>query len=128
MRVTRIYTGADGDSHFEDLEVPVGGAGAAGDLSERFAVDGVIFRRTPADWRLDLHPAPRRQFVVTLSGRVEVSCGDGTSRQFGPGDIMLAEDTTGSGHRSTELDGVRRSLFLPLAIDETLRGWRQANP
>ena len=44
------------------------------------------------------HNAPRRQFVITLTGRSEIGVGDGSSQQLGPGDMMLAEDLTGQGH------------------------------
>ncbi|SVE21792.1 uncharacterized protein METZ01_LOCUS474646 [marine metagenome] len=50
-----------------------------------------------------------------MEGSVEVEAGDGTKRVFGPGDIMLAEDTTGQGHRSRYLSGnPRRSIFITL--------------
>ncbi|MCH8062502.1 MAG: cupin domain-containing protein [Chloroflexi bacterium] len=46
----------------------------------------------------DWHPAPRRQYVVTLSGRAEVRIYDGASRVLSQGDVMLADDLTGQGH------------------------------
>lgn len=124
MRVVRIYTGADGRSHFEDLDVPLAPA-SYGSLSPPVPVTGVLFRETPADGLLDFHPAPRRQLVVTLSGVVEVECGDGSRRRFGPGDIMLADDTTGQGHITREIQGPRRSLFLPLPESVDLAPWRR---
>jgi hypothetical protein len=124
MKVVRIYTGADGRSHFEDLDVPLA-PGRYGSLSAPVPVTEVVFRETPAAGLLDFHPAPRRQFVVTLSGTVEVECGDGTRRRFGPGDIMLADDTTGQGHITREIEGPRRSLFLPLPESVDLAPWRR---
>ncbi|UCE86849.1 MAG: hypothetical protein JSU66_03695 [Deltaproteobacteria bacterium] len=116
MRVTRIFTGPDGESHFEDLEIELREAGAIGSLSEAIPATGAIFRETGADYDLDWHNAPRRQFVVMLSGgRVEVEVGDGTTRRLGPGDVLLAEDTTGRGHRSRAVDEEPRvSLFITL--------------
>ena len=46
----------------------------------------------------DCHPAPRRQFVIILSGQQEIGFGDGTKKIFGPGDARLVEDITGKGH------------------------------
>ena len=46
----------------------------------------------------DWHPAPRRQFVIILSGQLEIGFGDGTKKIFGPGDARLVEDITGKGH------------------------------
>jgi len=123
VKVTRIFTGDDGRSHFEDLDVPLHAAGF-GQLSELVPVGGLIFRSTPEAGMLDFHVAPRRQFVVTLTGAVEVECGDGTVRRFDPGGIMLADDTTGQGHISREVGGVRTSLFLLLPEEVDVSAWR----
>jgi hypothetical protein len=62
--------------------------------------------------------------VVTLAGRAEVECGDGTKRRFGPGDIMLADDTTGQGHITREIEAPRKSLFIPLPATFDTRAWK----
>lgn len=51
------------------------------------------------------HNEPRRQYLIILSGQMEVTVGDGTTRVLNVGDVMLAEDLTGRGHkiRSGEL-------------------------
>ena len=116
MQITRVYTGSDGQSHFETIEIPLQ-ASRYGSLSELFEAEGVIFRETPAGGELDFHNAPRRQFVVTLSGEVEIECGDGSKRRLGPGEILLADDTTGQGHITREIQAPRRSLFIPLPDD-----------
>ena len=114
MKVTRIYTGDDGQSHFEDIEYDLS-ASAAGRVSELIPAQGMILRETPGDYNLDFHPAPRRQFVINLDAAVEISVGDGTKRVFGPGEVFLAEDTTGQGHMSRAIDGrVRHSIFVTL--------------
>jgi hypothetical protein len=109
----RLYTGPDGLSHFEDVEVPLTDNGAASMLSETLTVNGLNFRRNTLDYNRDYHPAPRRQFIVNLSGAVEITASDGEVRVFGPGSIMLAEDTTGKGHISKSLGSEERlSLFV----------------
>ncbi len=115
MQVVRIFTGADNESHFEDLQVPLEAMGAAGAMSKPVAVSSVIFRETAEDYNLDFHPAPRRQYVVNLTGGVEIETGSGEIRVLGPGDILLAEDTTGRGHKSRAVnDEPRRCLFIAL--------------
>ena len=115
MRVTRLYTGSDQQSHFEDVEVPMDDHGPIGFLSARHAVGGLIFRHTGADYAYDWHNAPERQYIVILEGGLDVEIGDGTRRVFGPGDIVLAEDTSGQGHVSRAVNGQpRRSLFITL--------------
>lgn len=115
-RITRIYSGEDGESHFEDLAVPLDDRGGAiGALSKLEAATGVVFRETQGDYDYDFHNAPRRQYVINLDAAVEIEVGDGTKRVLGAGEILLAEDTTGRGHRSRAVDGkVRRSIFIIL--------------
>ncbi len=115
MKITRVYTGDDGESHFEDVEVPLKDLGGIGRLSERVGVTGIVFRETEGEYHLDFHNAPRRQYVINLDGSVELEVGDGTKRLLGSGDILLAEDTTGRGHISRAVDGQRRrSIFVTL--------------
>lgn len=115
MRYFRIYAGEDGESHFEDVDIILDSQSGGSDLSMLYPATGVIFRRSPSDQHLDWHPAPRRQFVVTLSGEAEVEASDGEVRQIGPGTIMLAEDVTGKGHITRAVGPTERlSIFIPL--------------
>lgn len=123
MKITWIYTGDDNESHFEDLDIPLR-EGPYGSISRFVDVKGVAFRETPKDASLDFHNAPQRQFVITLTGSVEIETGDGTKRQLHAGDILLADDTTGHGHITREITGPRRSIFLPLADAVDISPWR----
>ena len=115
MQVTRVYTGDDGESHFEDVEIDLEDRGPMGRISALVAGKGVIFREVDGDYNLDFHNAPRRQYVVNLTGSVELEVGDGTQRLLGPGEILLAEDTTGRGHKSRAVGNQPRTcLFIPL--------------
>jgi hypothetical protein len=115
MRVTRISTGSDGETHFDELEIALTDAGAIGRLSALVPATGLIFRETSPDYDYDWHPAPRRQYIVLLDGEIEITVGDGETRRFHGGDVLLVEDTTGRGHRTRTVDGrVRRSVFITL--------------
>ena len=115
MKITRIFTGEDGESHFEDIDIPLQSAGDIGALSRPFSATGVIFRETGSDYDYNFHNAPQRQYVVMLDGEVDIEIGDGTIRRFTTGDILLAEDITGRGHRSFAVDDKpRKSLFITL--------------
>ena len=114
MKIVRLYTGPDNESHFEDIEVDLNTVGSM-QASALQPAHGVIFRSAPANHLSSYHPAPKRQYVITLAGRVEIETGDGTIRSFGPGDVMLAEDTTGRGHITRVVGGEpRQYLFIPL--------------
>jgi quercetin dioxygenase-like cupin family protein len=103
MKIIRLYTGADGKSHFEEVEAAFTGDGMGTTAAQN--ASGVVFRRAPAGHVIDWHPAPRRQYVTTLSGSWEIEASDGSKRVFRPGDVMLAEDLTGQGHVSRVLGG-----------------------
>lgn len=118
MKALRVYTGADGASHFEDIEIELKDQGSIGAISDLWRGKGVMFRQVAGDYALDYHTAPRRQFVINLHGSVEIEIGDGSVRRLGPGEILLAEDTTGQGHISRAVDGEPRTcLFIPLEED-----------
>lgn len=97
-RVTRMYTGPDGESHFEDMKVPYKVKGETLKLSEAMKATGIIFAEVFMDKQPNWHNAPRRQLVISLEGEHEVEVGDGTRLMFRAGDVLLAEDTTGRGH------------------------------
>lgn len=117
MKYTRIYADAHGESHLQDVDQEMKPAEYASRMSEMIAAKGVIFRETRSgEYFIDWHNAPRRQFVVNLSGEVEIETSDGDKRRFGPGSILLAEDVTGKGHISRGVGNAeRRTLFIALA-------------
>ncbi len=93
MGTFRLYTGSDGESHIETIDL-----NRTPEWMKGLAASRITFRIWPVGETLDWHPAPRRQFVIILSGRLEIGCGDGTKQVFGAGDARLVEDTTGRGH------------------------------
>lgn len=118
MGYTRIYTDADGETHFEDLSpemVAERYAGAEWLVSHPMAVSDLRFRRVTTEFPDEPHVAPRRQLVVALVGEAEVEVSDGEKRRFGPGSVMLVEDTTGKGHKTRRIgDTPRETLFIAL--------------
>lgn len=101
MRCIRLWTGPDGRSHVERVTLPLDTARPAQD---------VMLSESPAGSELDWHAAPHRQLVITLSGTLDFATRDGEVFTLRPGDVLLAEDTAGSGHRwrSTGDDPWRR--------------------
>ena len=127
-KITRIYSGDDGRSHFEDLIVPMNELIAGERISLRSALvpaKGVSFRENPLGRSEEFHCPGQRQFVITLFGAVEITCGGG-KRCFGPGDVLFAEDLTGEGHANRVLLGPRQSLIIPVSDDFDIRRWATA--
>lgn len=111
MGTFRLYTGADGQSHVEPVDLA-----KATEWTKGIPTKDITFREWPVGRDLDWHPAPRRQFVIILSGRLEIGLGDGTKHVFGPGDARLVEDTTGKGHTTRVLGNERCvTATIPLA-------------
>ena len=105
MRYTRLFSDADGESHFEDIDVaftPMEFAPPAPplDLSATEPAEQYTFMRASAGWYSDWHRAPYRQMHFYLAGEVEAETSDGQKRRFGAGDVILVEDCSGKGHRS----------------------------
>jgi hypothetical protein len=114
MKIVRLYTGEDNESHFEDIEIELNPSGRM-QVSELQPAQGIMFRTASPSHLSNYHPVPKRQYVITLSGQVEIETGDGTIRRFGAGDVMLAEDTTGRGHITRVVgDQPRHYVFIPL--------------
>jgi len=101
-RIWRVYSGADGKSHIEELPLAmkpfVDTEGAHGEAAPTQAATGITFRVSQPGYKLDWHCAPRRQYSISLTGTTEIEVGDGTVARLGPGDVVLAEDLTGQGH------------------------------
>jgi len=98
IRCVRIWTADDGDSRFEEGLIDLAG-GARGDLlSDKATATSISFQETKSGGTFAWHDAPTRQFVITLSGTLDFQTRKGEHFLIHPGDILLAEDTTGTGH------------------------------
>jgi len=115
MRVHNLYTDADGESHFRDIEIEWAEETPGGKLSKRLPATGIIFRQVPPTYDLDWHPAPRRQYIINLDAGVQITASDGEARIIGAGEVILVEDISGKGHLSKALDGkLRHCIFVPI--------------
>lgn len=93
----RIYTGEDDKSHIDDMTPDDPFWDSVKTASTLF------LKEFPPGTFLDWHPAPRKQVVIILSGRLEHAFRDGSRRTFGPGDVRVLVDTTGEGHTTRVL-------------------------
>jgi hypothetical protein len=109
--VTRMYSDAQGETHIETVMMDVGRS------SGFSATDTAYFSRFAADMDLDWHPAPRRQFIITLSGPgYEIETSDGSLAQLPLGSVLLVEDTNPMhrGHKTRSLGGETLVMFVPI--------------
>ena len=90
IRAYRLYTGPEGDSHV-----------VRGTVNEGALVDvkTIHFKETAAHSSYDWHNDPTPQYVITLSGILEFATVGGETFTIHPGDVLVAEDHTGSGHK-----------------------------
>jgi hypothetical protein len=112
IMATRIYAETDGQSHLEEIELTI----TNGNNSDMIKATGVQFRRQPPGYFNDWHPGPRRQFIITLSGRGEIEVAGGRKIALVPGRIELIEDLTGKvtsrGSSATRIECRSRSPWL----------------
>jgi quercetin dioxygenase-like cupin family protein len=85
-----IFTGKDENSHVI--------RGSIVD-NETIPTESISFKESPPHSSLDWHGAPTTQYVITLAGVLEFTTRGGETFTIHPGEILVAEDTAGSGHK-----------------------------
>jgi quercetin dioxygenase-like cupin family protein len=99
IRCVRLWTSDDGNSHIEEGMIDLS-KGERGDvLSAVVAAVSLSFQETMSGGSYEWHQDPVPRFVITLSGTLEFETRGGERFTIRPGDILLAEDNSGSGHR-----------------------------
>jgi hypothetical protein len=125
FNVVRMYSDATGQTVFADLEIPGPSLVLDGDtpghaLSDVPATTVNIIELLERRPKLDLHGAPRRQWVIILQGAMEISTTAGERRRFLPGDCLLAEDMQGKGHWTEDV-GQQRLVTLNVGLPASWR-------
>lgn len=112
----RLYTGEDGESHFEQGTLDLPKLEGTAHRSQSWDATQVSFEESPPGSSLDWHCAPVAQYVITLTGTLEFETRLGEKFTLAPGAILQAEDTEGGGHRWRLIDdqGWRR-VYVGLA-------------
>jgi quercetin dioxygenase-like cupin family protein len=114
IRCVRLWTGEDNNSHFEEgsIELEPGQRGDA--LSNKIDAVTISFQETGSGGAFSWHTAPVRQLVITLSGTLDFQTRDGEHFLLHPGNVLLAEDTAGSGHswKLTDNSSWRRAYVV----------------
>jgi len=125
MRLTRMYQGDDGESHFEEIEIGLRHFDV-GDVSRRLFPLSTSFRVTQPGWHFDWHNAAGKTMIIVIQGVVQTEVTNGEVRRFGPGDICYAEDVDGPGHKTTDLEGPRLNFMVHLPDDFDVHRWARS--
>jgi hypothetical protein len=119
MRYVRIFADGDGASHFEDVEFAtstrdlatgVPPLTVAGPLP---AAELMFLEQAGDSSEWQRHVTPSRRWIVVLVGQFERVVSDGERRRFGPGDVVLREDTTGEGSLTIPIGDRVRFMMIP---------------
>jgi hypothetical protein len=109
MKVTRIYSDSKGETHFEDVDIRLDDfRGNIHRKSEPLRASGMSFAAFGGALAENWHTAPRKQAIIILNGEVDLAVSDGDKRRFGPGHVLVLEDTTGKGHTTHSVEGKER--------------------
>ena len=123
MIVTRIYADPQGKACIERRLVPMAPDSSGRATSPDVAALRLFFRDTPPAHVHQKHRAPQRKFIFVTCGVGEIELGDGSRHRFAPGDILFAEDTTGDGHVTRTLEGMRGFAHVPVADAFDITRW-----
>uniref|UniRef100_A0A7R9XNS4 SAM domain-containing protein n=1 Tax=Polyblepharides amylifera TaxID=1486889 RepID=A0A7R9XNS4_9CHLO len=115
MVITSVSVDSTGSSYFGEQRVPLsmlegtpGTGGTIQALSAVRAAQGVVFKTMspasdaspPSEWSTEAE----RQYVIFLDGAVKITITDGTFRVINPGQVILLEDVSGTGHKTCVVD------------------------
>ncbi len=113
--VSRVYGGADGESHIDTIALPrTSGEPGKSVQSRLYATDVELGDAMPGSF-IDWHGVSTPRFLIVLSGELEVGLGDGSKHVLRKGDMVLAADVTGRGHTSRTI-GTEKVRILTVRL------------
>ena len=95
IKAYKIYTGPNGHTH-----ITIGSVGE----NRVTTATSVRFKETPPHFSFDWHPAPVNQYVISITGTLLFETWLGETFILKPGDVLIAMDTTGTGHKWKLID------------------------
>ena len=123
-RYIRLYADESGESHFEELEIPLAPVDYAPpaaplNVAQFLPAAQSLWVGAPPRWAGEApHPSPRRQIFCALQGEYEVTASDGGARRFPVGSVLLLEDTWGKGH-ATRIISEDEVLIFGVVLADT---------
>lgn len=105
MKYHHLFADAVGESHWQDVEVPLTERSFAPParnilVSDAEPASALLFLTLEAGWNEPIHPTPIAQTLICLAGAVQVTASDGEVREIRQGDVWRMEDLQGKGHHT----------------------------
>jgi quercetin dioxygenase-like cupin family protein len=123
LTYVHVYTDGAGASHFREEHFEFSrGRDAASSIHVLEAKGGATLLRLKAGSVEDWHNAPRAWYLIVLQGMSEVTTSDGQVRQFGPGSVVLLDDTTGKGHQTRAVGTIDHIAAVIPIVDAPVTG------
>ncbi|MFC7297561.1 hypothetical protein [Herminiimonas aquatilis] len=117
-----LYTDTDGFAKFREEAIALPGGSPKALLSELLPSNGFQVRQSPPGVSSDFHCTTTAQWLVVLSGEMEIGLRDGTARIFRAGEHFFSNDLLPEGaefdhqlhgHRSRVVgDAPLQTLFV----------------
>jgi len=109
LKAVRLINIEDGKCDFETGKIPI----------RQHINANYFFAQTDVSTLEKIpHPAPRRQFVITLKGKLQFTVTNGNTFILEPGIVLIAADILGEGHTWEVVDGNEwERIYIPLEDD-----------
>ena len=120
MRCLRIFATPDGESHFDEVELPttkrsVHPDAMPFDVTAGYPASHVRITHIPAGMReVAWHTVPEPNLSVRLDGSVEYETSEGETRHVEAGSFVLVADTHGKGHLSRHSANAQTVIWVSL--------------
>ena len=116
LKFVKIYADENRETHLQDMEVPLKDADFAPPappiaISPHQTATGTVAIGFPPGWYGDFHPAPKNQWMMIMSGTLEIGVSDGEKRTLSVGTIALVEEAGSKGH-TTRAIGDEDSILM----------------
>ena len=92
-----LFTAANGRAEFREDQIPLCEGTPQTRLSETLPANGLQLRQSPPGFRSQVHVTTHPQWVIILSGVMEIGLPDGSSRLFKAGEHFYSADTLPEG-------------------------------
>jgi hypothetical protein len=97
LLLPELFTDSDGRAKFRDIRLDLSEGSPLAALSPLTLGKGHQFRMSPVGFRSQFHCTTSPQWLIVLSGAMEIGLQDGSSRVFKAGQCFYSNDTLPSG-------------------------------